>query len=159
MERDYENISFREASQQYAATWSGILIKQHLQLIQEIENVSSLLPQTILNWFLLDAKIKRLIKGVKVHLELENTFLSTALSSVDISQVQKKQLIEGYNSLQNTCDKTMTLVRTLMLFPDKEKAREEYVLQVRQLLDELSSRLKEEDVIYSFLNLTGVNNV
>lgn len=159
MERDYENISFREASQQYAATWSGILIKQHLQLIQEIENVSSLLPQAILNWFLLDAKIKRLIKGVKVHLELENTFLSTALSSVDISQVQKKQLIEGYNSLQNTCDKTMTLVRTLMLFPDKEKAREEYVLQVRQLLDELSSRLKEEDVIYSFLNLTGVNNV
>lgn len=90
MERDYENISFREASQQYAATWSGILIKQHLQLMQEIENVSSLLPQTILNWFLLDAKIKRLIKGVKVHLELENTFLSTALSSVDISQVQKK---------------------------------------------------------------------
>lgn len=159
MERDYENISFREASQQYAATWSGILIKQHLQLMQEIENVSSLLPQTILNWFLLDAKIKRLIKGVKVHLELENTFLSTALSSVDISQVQKKQLIEGYNSLQNTCDKTMTLVRTLMLFPDKENAREEYALQVRQLLDELSSRLKEEDVIYSFLNLTGANNV
>lgn len=159
MERDYENISFREASHQYAATWSGILIKQHLQLMQEIENVSSLLPQTILNWFLLDAKIKRLIKGVKVHLELENTFLSTALSSVDISQVQKKQLIEGYNSLQNTCDKTMTLVRTLMLFPDKENAREEYALQVRQLLDELSSRLKEEDVIYSFLNLTGANNV
>lgn len=61
--------------------------------------------------------------------------------------------------MQNTCDKTMTLVRTLMLFPDKENAREEYALQVRQLLDELSSRLKEEDVIYSFLNLTGANNV
>lgn len=159
MERYYENISFREASQQYAATWSGILIKQHLQLIQEIENISSLLIQEIFNSLLLDAKIKRLIKGVKVHLELENTFLSTALSSVEISQVQKKQLIVGYDSLKNTCDKTMTLARTLMLFPDKEKVKVKYVLQVKKLLDELSSRLKQEDVIYSFLNLTGVNNV
>lgn len=149
----------RKESQQYAATWFDVLIKQHHQLIQDIESISDFLSQPAIAPLLLDAKIKRLIKGVKVHLELENTFLSPALENIEASKAQKEQLKGGYDSLQSTCEKTMELARLLVLYPDKETFKDTYIPQVKLLLEALSSRLEEEDATYSLLELSEQNHV
>jgi hypothetical protein len=150
-----ENYQLLDMSEQYAANWSSILIKQHIQLKLDIENITKLLAQPSYCVLQLDAKIKRLVKGVKVHLQLEHTFLSPALEKTGATKGQKKALVEGYYLLHETCDKTTKLACSLMLHPNEEQLKSKHITQIKQTLHEIASRIAEEDTFYSLLETSG----
>ena len=134
------------------SSWSAILMKQHTQLQQEITIIEDFLSLPSFSPLLLDAKVKRLIKGVKLHLDLESTFLNPALEQTTISAHNKQKLGDGYLALQNLCDQTLSLVKSLTLFPNNRQLHTEHLPQVKRLLKTIQARLEEEDSTFSQLH-------
>ena len=138
-------------SEQFAKDWSKVLIKQHIQINQEIKNITLMLSQSLYCVLQLDAKIKRLIQAVKVHLQLEQTFLNPALKHKYESQHQKQRLDQSYSMLHGACFKINEIISALMLFPHNTVLRAKHTDHIKQFLNEMTTRLAEEDIFYAQL--------
>ncbi|WP_415885670.1 hypothetical protein ACMXYO_13800 [Neptuniibacter sp. QD37_6] len=132
--------------------WSAVLLTQHKQLEEEIANIQRLLARDFCHLLQLDKALKRLIKGVVIHLDLETCFLVPALQGSELSAQQKLALTQSYKKLQQTCHNTSDYIHHLKLTKGNRLINMENNLNIQSFLQEISQRLKDEDSIYSCLD-------
>lgn len=135
--------------------WSAVLLQQHEQLEIEIASIQRLLKRDSCHLLLLDKPLKKLIKGVVIHLELETCFLVPALHSSELSTEQKYSLTQGYKKLQQTCHNTSEFIHHLKLTKGNRLINQENNQNIGAFLHEISQRLQDESVIYSRLEKSG----
>ncbi|WP_415889182.1 hypothetical protein ACMXYV_14550 [Neptuniibacter sp. SY11_33] len=135
--------------------WSAVLLTQHKQLEEEIANIQRLLARDFCHLLQLDKALKRLIKGVVIHLDLETCFLVPTLQGSELSAQQKLALTQSYKKLQQTCHNTSDYIHHLKLTKGNRLINMENNLNIQSFLQEISQRLKDEDSIYSCLDTDG----
>ncbi|PKH57229.1 hypothetical protein CXF83_03110 [Shewanella sp. Choline-02u-19] len=138
---------------QRVTTWSKVLIAQHIQLKSEITNITSLLSQPTFCIFKLDAKLRRLIKGVKTHLQLEHTFFTPVLSQLNITSNQRHRLTEGYEALFDTCESTAKLVHSLKISLNNTPLSRSHIKEIEGMFYDIRARLADEDIAYSMIDI------
>jgi hypothetical protein len=137
---------------QQVATWSKVLIAQHVQLKSEINHITALLSQPTFCIFQFDAKLRRLIKGVKTHLQLEHEFFTPVLSQLHITSNQKHRLTEGYEALFDTCESTAKLVYSLKFTLKNTAISTSHIKEIECMFSDIRARLADEDIAYSMID-------
>lgn len=135
--------------------WPEILMAQHIQLESEINTISTLVAQDECHLLQLDARLKKLIKGVLTHLELEACFLAPALGSYNLSYQQSDCLNQGFQALEQTCNATASYLHSLKLALGNGSVEPEHAVCINQLLHDIHARLESEDIVYSTLKRAG----
>lgn len=132
--------------------WPEKLMAQHNQLDLEIDAINTLMAQSVCRLLQLDARLKKLIKGVITHLELEACFLTPILEASDVSPQQKDSLSQGFKALYRTCHATTDYIQALKLALGNVLVKPEHTIRITQFLTDINNRLNDEDVIYSTMN-------
>ncbi len=132
--------------------WPENLMAQHKQLHIEIEAIHTMLSQPICRLLQLDARLKKLIKGVITHLELESCFLAPVLKTDIISVRKKNSLNQGFQDLYKTCHATTDYIQALKLALGNSTIESKHSVHISQFLTDIMNRLNDEDVIYSIMN-------
>lgn len=135
---------------QISARWSAVLSEQHRQLEKEISDLNQKLSQPQCQILLLDTHLKKLIKAVVLHLELEAFFLAPSLSNGQLPLLRSQQLSQGYLALRHTCDAILNDLHALKLSTGNGgRINREQMQPIRIFLNSIHQRLTEEDQIYS----------
>ncbi len=124
---------------------------QHIQLESEINTISTLVAQGECHLLQLDARLKKLIKGVLTHLELESCFLASVLGSFNLSHQHHVCLTQGFQALEQTCKETVIYLHSLKLALGNGPVEPEHAVRINQLLHDIHARLESEDIVYSIL--------
>lgn len=132
--------------------WPEKLMAQHSQLDREINAINTLLTQDVCRLLQLDARLKKLIKGVITHLELEACFLAPILETSDVSPRQKDCLSRGFKALYGTCHATTDYIQALKLASGNGLVKPEHTIRITKFLTDIKNRLNDEDNIYSTMN-------
>jgi len=138
--------------EQHVATWAKVLIAQHVQLKSEMKQISAFLSQPTFCIFQLDAKLRRLIKGAKTHLQLEHEFFTPVLSHLPITSNQQHRLTEGYEALFDVCESTESLVYSLKVSLKNTPLSPVHIKQIEDMLNVIRARLADEDIAYSMID-------
>lgn len=147
-------LALQQKQQNYQ--WSAVLLQQHEQLAQEIQGIQRLLERDLCYLLQLDKALKKLIKGVLTHLELETCFIVPGLTGSELSDRQKYALTQGYTQLQQTCHDTSQYLHRLKLTKGNCLISHDNHLKISHFLQEISQRLQDEDLIYARLKETEV---
>ena len=132
--------------------WPEKLMTQHNQLDVEINAINALLGQDVCRLLQLDARLKKLIKGVITHLELEACFLTPMLVTSDVSPEEKDSLSKGFKALYRACHDTTDYVQALKLELGNGLVKPEHIIRITNLLADINNRLNDENAIYSTMN-------
>lgn len=132
--------------------WPEKLMAQHNQLDAEINAINVLLGQDVCRLLQLDARLKKLIKGVITHLELEACFLTPMLVTSNVSAEENDSLSKGFKALYKTCHDTTDYIQALKLELGNGLAKPEHIIRITNLLANINNRLNDEDAIYSTMN-------
>jgi len=136
-----------------AIRWAGVLTEQHRQLEAEIRSTDQFLARSECNLLQLDTQLKKLLKAVVLHLELEAFFLTPALQNKHFPLHQEQQLAQGYLALKHTCDAILNDVRLLKLSADQRgQITSQQMQPIRIFLASICQRLLQEDQIYSAID-------
>ncbi len=132
--------------------WSGTLLAQHRQLESEIAATYQLLAREVCLLLPLDTQLKKLVKGLILHLELEACYLTPSLQNSELTLLQKQQLTQGYSLLQRTCDATLKYLHALKLEFGNGQVKPQHITHISQFLADISQRLRDEDQVYTTIN-------
>lgn len=129
--------------------WPQTLMLQHTQLDAEINTIKTLLTHNQSTFFQLDVHIKKLIKGLIVHLELESYFLSPMAISNSLEEHKLAQLNQGYEALLKTCQDTSDYTHSLKISCGNCSVNTEQSERLLGFLAAINQRLNDENVIYA----------
>lgn len=146
------NLNLQATQDLLVKTWAKVLIAQHVQLKSEMNNITARLSQGSLCIFQLDAKLRRLIKGVKIHLQLENEFFIPVLWQINITLDQKNKLTEGFGVLFETCESTVRLINSLKISLSHAPLKKSHIQEIECMFDDIRVRLADEDIVYSMID-------
>lgn len=141
LEKDSSSLSY----------WPPVLIAQHEQLDEEIQTISDLIAKRECRLLQVESRLKKLIKGVFLHLELEESFISNVQQFSDIPTSQHTSLNQGYVALESACNETRDYLHMLKLKGGSRLVEQAQAEQINQLLQRISTVLNDEDDIYSTL--------
>jgi len=136
------------------SNWPNSLVSQHLQLELEIEAIKSLMTQGRSSFIHIETRLRKLTKGLLLHLELENCFLVPILEKSEIQLNEKNSIIEGYHVLESTCYAINDYFQALKLECGNALIGEKQVQQIGNFLIEIKNRFSDENSIYSPVNVS-----
>tara|TARA_R110001583_G_scaffold15007_5_gene62285 strand:- start:2217 stop:2708 length:492 start_codon:yes stop_codon:yes gene_type:complete len=128
--------------------WPTTLVAQHLQLDLEIDSIKKMLVQGNSSFIHIETRLRKLTKGLLIHLELEACFLAPILENSDISPSQKNSIKQGYDILSNTCHATSDYLHALKLSCGNALIETQQARHIGEFLKEIKNRLSEESAIY-----------
>lgn len=137
--------------------WTEILLNQHVQLTEEIGEAKALLQQSDCTLVRLDVRLKKIIKGILTHLELESFFLFPALKASEEMNQYESTLSSSFKSLHNTCIATQRYLHQLKFSYGNSYVSTEQAGKISHFLEDILQRLTEEDPIYSLANELASN--
>lgn len=130
------------------AYWPPVLIAQHEQLDDEIQYISDLITKRECRLLQVESRLKKLIKGVFLHLELEESFISKVHQYSEMPSSQYTSLNQGYLALESACNETREYLHKMKLKGGSRLIEQEHATQIEHLLQRISTVLNDEDDIY-----------
>lgn len=146
---EHNTRSSYPAIQAKLADWSAILISHHQDLHQEVQQITTLLDSPDSLFLQLEARLRRLGHAVRMHLELEDSFLNPALQqngALTPMTLQRLQL--GYDDLHDLVASTLRFIHQEKQISSSLQLTSAQAQTVRHLLAEICQRLDLEDGIY-----------
>ena len=140
------------ASSWRQSNWPRSLVSQHVQLAIEIETIDSLLIQGRSSFIHIETRLRKLTKGVLLHLELESCFLVPVLEKSEVQLSDKNSIMQGYRVLANTCHAISDYFQALKLECGNALIGENQIQHIRSFLIEIKNRLSDENIIYLPVN-------
>jgi len=134
------------------SNWPRSLVSQHEQLALEIEAINSLLSQGHSSFIHIETRLRKLTKGLLLHLELENCFLVPILEKSEVQQSEQKNIMQGYLVLANTCHAISDYFQALKLECGNALIGDNQIQHIQNFLIEIKNRLSEESIIYVPVN-------
>ncbi|PKG37231.1 hypothetical protein [Psychromonas sp. Urea-02u-13] len=134
------------------SNWPRSLVSQHGQLALEIEAINHLLSQGHSSFIHIETRLRKLTKGLLLHLELENCFLVPILEKSEVQESEKNSLVQGYLMLANTCHAISDYFQALKLECGNTLVEENQIQHMRDFLIEIENRLNDESIIYLPVN-------
>jgi len=130
------------------SNWPSSLVSQHVQLEIEIEAIKSLLNQGGSSFIHIETRLRKLTKGLLLHLELESCFLAPILDESDLLPSQKGALMQGYSVLANTCYAISDYFQALKLECGTALLGAKQSQHISEFLMEIKNRLRDESTLY-----------
>lgn len=129
--------------------WSNVLLEQHEQMRAEIQSLEELLKKSSPSTLIVDVKVKKLIRALIMHLDLEANFLYPELLKSQYYSKDCKTLMDGYQCLKNTCHDAKAFIQQLKIKNGNRPIKVSQIKVILNFIHKIKTRLETEDVIYS----------